>query len=886
MSKAKTITIVFLLLILSVPVASAFTWTVDAVLVNDIAVNASTAFEIDGAGMSDNTYLVVAQTQTANDAVAYRRTIGGSGTQSTIYTNADTLIELHRYSSTVAVVCFEEFTNDDPMMGKTVNGGLSWTTSTIDAADQASSCTVFPVTSSLFVAAYADATNNNYGFKSSSNAGGTWGSEVVITTATDVNGAGYAHVAAADANNMVAITSDDGASEVIRCVSEDGGATWPTCGTLIAATAARARLEYMAGAYWVVARDTATNGVNLFKSTDGGYTWETQTPFTSTITHSADFWAFNETHLIVSGGISGVSAQKISYSTDGGLTWTSETSMTDGAVAGGQGANFVTVTPDGIAVAGYELDPSSGNVHITTVTTEFSLSATLGAEATATVSGLTGFDVDRNGGLAIARTDDTYDQSVSIYNAQTLGTPVGGPIPTNCGVGSNDYEDAVLAKNSLTGNEARLVAFLNCDAGGDAQYFSIRQSNGDVPTDEQFADTEEGETCIEGTQCPSDIDLSEFGNVVDNGLGQLGQVEDFPIDYSNNFEPGIIDFRHVAWAFASQQCDSPPGPGYCTGTEPGYVGVATFTATDDVSGNNANEDHVEHHPSQDVDDFCFGLDEGSYYIASVVPGQPGFVWPVTFDGDTFVLDATIGSPNPFGSSGSAIDCSGGEIFYLNGDDTVQLLTRTGVFLDSVESVDGAIRGITISEEFYGPDSTVANRGKPCAEALQATNGCVQFGAYVDDTDFVIVDLTGGIIAETHREPLPSGTFHSIIMDANAQNIWVATSTTIARFDIVSKTTIVPVNQQQPPGPTSTPGPGNTSEEVNAFLESDIALALLVIIFLALIGAALASRWDMSLGSSIGAAAGVVIGAAIGWIPPLSLLLAVVLVGGIVIWRKR
>lgn len=84
---------------------------------------------------------------------------------------------------------------------------------------------------------------------------------------------------------------------------------------------------------------------------------------------------------------------------------------------------------------------------------------------------------------------------------------------------------------------------------------------------------------------------------------------------------------------------------------------------------------------------------------------------------------------------------------------------------------------------------------------------MQFGVYVDGTEGVIVNVTGGAIEEVGRITLPSGTFHSIRMDRLGQNVWVATTTTIARFEVTNITTIDPINTPGDEDPV-VPGDGD------------------------------------------------------------------------------
>lgn len=409
--------------------------------------------------------------------------------------------------------------------------------------------------------------------------------------------------------------------------------------------------------------------------------------------------------------------------------------------------------------------------------------------AIATVSGLVGFDVDPGGGLAIARTD--AGENVRVWNALGLGNPVGGPVDTNCATGTNPYEDGVMAKNPRSGNPSQLVAFLNCDAAGDAQFLSIRQADGSVPTAQQFEDLT-GETCEPGANaCPFDIDLASLFEPADSGLGELGQVQDFPIDWSVNDEEAFnADRRTVAWGFASQQCDQPPGPAHCADQEPGQVGVVAYTART-IPPDIHHQDQAQHSPGQTVDDFCLGLDGGSYYLASAVSGQLSHTWPVTFTAQSdgsFEVD--LGAQTSFGNSQSGMACGGGQILTLDGSNAINLYTRQGNFISGAPITTGAKRGVAISEEFLGPSAPVTQQGNPCVDAMEGIGGCVQYGAFVDAAAgrVRIVNLTGGQISGAATVALPTGTFRGLWMDRTAQNLWIATGVRIVVFGVTLQTT--------------------------------------------------------------------------------------------------
>lgn len=393
-----------------------------------------------------------------------------------------------------------------------------------------------------------------------------------------------------------------------------------------------------------------------------------------------------------------------------------------------------------------------------------------GSSSTASVTNLVGFNVDPTGTTAVARTDG--GKNVKTWDGLNLGTAI-ATVNTNCDLGFK--EDAVMVQY-----DGNLVGFLNCDGTGDPQYFSIRDIDGSTPEPQDAVDAD-GETCTWGTgagQCPYDIPLADFDEPADSSLGQIGQVKDFPISYANNDEESFegADVRQVAWAFTSQDPD------------PGEVGLAMYT--EKTGSPNAAITRSVNFASSLAEDWCVGLDDNNYYMAAVDAASVTKSWGVTFDTDAGglgdSLDASIGSPNNFASamgSAAGIDCGGGNVVLVTAAGTVYGSTRDGDVLWSITGVDAATRGVAISEEF-------TLQGESCTGGA----GCYQYAAYLDETgtDTVhIVNVTDGGSEVATITP-PSGSFHSMVMDRTAQNVWIATTTTIARFEVYTATTGGPV----------------------------------------------------------------------------------------------
>lgn len=800
---------------------------------------------VSGDSCGTRHYIGIEEPGTGESLLVFPSSGSGVAVTDTGSDNPGTHHDLICTSELTVHLCYIDQAADDVYYKKTTSGGALWAASVlVTSTNEIKTCSIAAFSSTVLLISYYDETATDTVVKKSTDGGATWGSPVTVSSVRGVlpNGQRDMDLVTKNATEAVLVFQPNSGS-IQSCKTTDAAATWScTAITGVAGDALRIDYDPDADRYIMAGEVSTADAIQYCRSSDA-VSWEclqdiagTQTELKAVnlgvigedwygVVWSKQDFSGDPSHVFwytetVDGGLSWSAAESLltlsagNFVGQGGLEYGGFPSLTSVEcdepldTGGAVGDIGFFVHESGIR----SLGPRSSATGAPHVTHPASLSmfsqyiedsgtdslcsyqmfvagpgGPLDPVATATVTDLVGFDVDSTGSIAIARTE--LGENVRTYNAQTLGTSVSGTIDTNCAVGTNDYEDGVMARSLDSGGDAQLVGFLNCDASGDAQYLSIRQVDGSVPTQEQFNDCTPVDAGDVG--CHYNIDLTDFDEPIDSALGQLGQVRDFPIDYSNqgSFLGSIVG--RTAWAFASQQCASPPGPSYCSDLEPGYVGVATYTAR---VVDPANTDFKQHHPDQDVEDFCLGLDGGNYYLGSVVTGQPGHTWTVTFsetDGDA--LDATISNnPSSFVGAVGGIACGGGQILVTTAD-SVQLLTRTGTFLDEIDGISPTNRGLSLSEEFVGPEGAVADRGTTCTTALEATGDCLQFGVYVDGASAFIVNVTGGSFVEVGSITLPSGSFHSIRMDRLAQNIWVATSTTIQKFEVFSVTTGDPLN---------------------------------------------------------------------------------------------
>lgn len=798
-----------------------------------------------------------------------------------------------------------------------------------------SQCSITKMGSTLLVF-YDDNTPADLRVKRSTDGGETWGSSIVVSEHSphDDNSRGLAFGWVAMKKNetdLFVLTASDANEDIFGCTTTDAGATWDTCA---AGDTARHTLANFQGMYGFFSSDT---GSYHYVYLDEAVVWRycvsdstsvgtacatVGTPLALAVSPTLAI-SSSDPDVIFAGytrATTTLAPWKYRTSDDGGVTWSAEQDLFTKAFLTRQDSADVHVFNNGLLAASFydclvdemptgvgpedsqigcnEVGRSYDSHHLKI--SPFSDSG-FSAVATASVTDLVGFDVDATGTIAIARTG--AGENVETFDAKNLGAAIAS-FDTRCDLSLNEKEDGVLAKNMDTGNSAQLVAFVNCDAGGDQEFLSIRQTNLDDPTASQFQDMT-GETCTPGggvTECPLDIDLTQFtvfgGNLdsVDNNLGKLGQINDFPIDYSNNDQEefGGADRRQVAWAWSSQQCANTGDEPYCDDSEPGHVGVAVLTVRTVVSDgpDEYGGEFVQVHPSNDARDVCIGLDGTQYYLASA-SSSAGNTFRVNFERDTNgdgELTTDIITPgSSFGNGPTGVACGGGQIL-LGDTNVVELYSRTGVFLSSVVASQSENRGVAISEEFVDsatPD--IDTQGTTCTTALEGTGDCVQFGAYVDGTTVRVVELTGGTIVEVAAITIPDGTWHSMIMDRTAQNLWIATDTTISRFEIINVTTVEPVSFIPGDGDGDGDGGGDgAAEALDNFFASELFGALLIILAIVLVCAIIGSKWGRTgfvMGALIGGSLGVAITAGANLLPKETTFLIVVLVGGMFFARK-
>lgn len=377
--------------------------------------------------------------------------------------------------------------------------------------------------------------------------------------------------------------------------------------------------------------------------------------------------------------------------------------------------------------------------------------ATLSAAESIAVVNLSGFDVNPLGTTVIARTSGDF---IRTYEAQSLTAA------------TVSYDgDCNRADGVMSSYQGDLVAFIKCDGTADPTDLFIRTSALGVPTSDD----------LDGCDfCDNEISLSGFSSAGGDGAGEIGQIESFPIDYSNFDNPGFgVDRREVMWAFTA-----------LGGTaQEGKVGVNLFRAINNLPDERYTKE-VQFTNLDGTDDICVGRVGEQYYLAAVEDTSSTKIYPLSIVGsDGHSTNFGAGS-TPFGTAsivsgangGLGIGCAGEKLIVQTAS-TTAVVDRSGVMDWSRGIVATVSRGVAISDAF----------------TIGSAPTTYRYVAYKDGANVKVADAANG--DELAQFPIAAGTFKGVAMDRTAQSVWVFTTDFIERFDVHVQTTIVSVPTQ-------------------------------------------------------------------------------------------
>lgn len=655
-----------------------------------------------------------------------------------------------------AYACFTDAGN--VYASSTHDSGLSWGSSTVKATSGDRTCGVWSISSTTAVVTYGNSA------KATTDGGATWGSEITVdagcTSDTRANQPHGEFVVGKDTTHAIAVLSCTQGARA--CATADGGATWTNCQTLNAGINGQQTLSYVPGSsnsyiftYWTSGAPT------LYRTTNGGLYWTAQTPFTpsgganglqAVLIHPFDgnnwtsiaCWSANSP-----GGTGHIDAQYYS-STDAGATWSGATtayttsrSSSTGFLQNSWHICSMGFTTTKVWFAGLDGD-ARVDFGVSPIT--FGASTPLAATATATWTGtLQGFDVDNNGDTVIVRSNGG---EIRTYSGLTLGSPLAADTAAG---GLCNGIDRVMSAGTLVG-------YVICTGGTDPTFLQIRTPTLGVPTASDISGACRSES--DTTPCVN-IDLAGFSEAGGDCALQIGRVDSFPITFKTN-DPTIgLDRRQVAWAWSAID---PGGP--CSASA-GRVGVNMFTRADAIPNaayNRASKDIT--FAGTMAEQICTGLDGSQFYVGAAGTDSNTKVYPFNFqDSNTeHYLNGDFGSPSTMPSAfgqANSIGCGGTYVIVRNSN-TVAVLNRLTTALVAQKTVasDGLVRAATIS---------------PVAENL------IQYAAWMDGGS-INLGFASNLTLICTLTP-PSGTFKQMQLVTNGPSLFVATSTTGARYQL-------------------------------------------------------------------------------------------------------
>lgn len=135
--------------------------------------------------------------------------------------------EIHAFSSTGLGIIYNDITNGDTKFAKSTTSGSSWTTYTIDASSGGAWETSWhPVSESLFIAAYGDDSTQEVKFSKSVDGGETWTAPVTASSCGANICRSSPNIISTDTSTFYITFSDSTDADLELAKSTDAGATW------------------------------------------------------------------------------------------------------------------------------------------------------------------------------------------------------------------------------------------------------------------------------------------------------------------------------------------------------------------------------------------------------------------------------------------------------------------------------------------------------------------------------------------------------------------------------------------------------------------------------------------------------------------------------------
>lgn len=460
------------------------------------------------------------------------------------------------------ISCYIDDTADSIKFAKSNDAGVFWSKQTLfDTADTLNQgCGISAVSSTVYHLVFANASTTSPVFTKSTDGGATWATPKAITVANSCcNNLDPITVASKDATTS--IFSYGGANTFNVCRTVNSGANW-TCQQLGALSGnSHGTIQYISGDTWMGVFSSST-GVFFTKTEDNGATWgftniDTSTDCTAGACDTVALLAMNLTHAHVAYGGDTPNDLNFATSTNGGGSWTIEPVYAAGAVARGLS---MAVTTDGDLALHERVGDGINNKLVSYTANLFTLE--IAEFAQVTINGLSGFDVDRTGNVIIARLNN--GSHIRTYSGTDLSASPIGNVQTSCE--APGARDRVLAHNGEFGG---YVAYIVCNVANDTDPTEIHIRN-ELGADASFANCD---------FCPSDIELDGFSIAGGDRLLTLGEIVEFPMDFTRTRNV-LAGEQHVfAWAWSSSNEGSigvdvfttGPGNGHQYSTQAGYA---------------------------------------------------------------------------------------------------------------------------------------------------------------------------------------------------------------------------------------------------------------------------------------------------------------------------
>lgn len=388
-----------------------------------------------------------------------------------------------------------------------------------------------------------------------------------------------------------------------------------------------------------------------------------------------------------------------------------------------------------------------------------------------------GFDVDFRGKTVIIREgavggDITLGgEYVKTFAGGDLTTLSVTPRDTDC-----DRQDGIMSIGTHT-------IYVMCNAAEDPVEFEIRSPSLGTPN---FGD------CADDV-CTSDIDMELVSGDTSQGGGndirQMGEVDAFPIDFSNRGGGffGLVGIGTAGWAY--------------TGAT-GVLGVNVVTTYE--SGPDGHKFDEETVAGTAPEQLCTAIDTtGQYYIGAADSSSSTTLYNVRFTttatgGFSYIqpnLDIRMGLSSALANA-QALDCA---------HDRFITVVERGVGAVDEVWFGSTVTGCTVWPVPCGSTSTqrVLVDSDPRGVAMSQSPSS-SYVAWVNGSSIQIANGTNGALRCSIV--MPTGDFVGMEFSYAAQSLWVATTEIVARYAVQQEGCTTPTPESDLGGDTGQPVP--------------------------------------------------------------------------------